>query len=192
MKNKIVTIRSTSGGGKSHLARSIMALFIDRAPQHIPGRKQPLWYRFSHPHNGQPLAVIGHYESACGGCDTITDVASIFELIPKLVAEGYDILYEGLMLAGDVTRIRGLSELPEAPEVHAIYLDTPIEVCLASINERRRARGKMEPVPEKNTRAKYRGVTLSRERLAKEAPKVTVHNLSRGAAFDKAKEIFSL
>ena len=163
----IVNIRGTSGTGKSHVARQVMGLYTGgKWVFWQGGRKQPIGYVLGRPKGvgGPSLAVIGHYETACGGTDTISGYALIFELIRKAHASGYDVLYEGLLLSGDVKWTGSLLPLP----LVVVGLDVPVSVCIDSINQRRWAKNPDKPpVNPANTLAKVRGTQLSMERLAK-------------------------
>jgi hypothetical protein len=188
MKAKIVNIRGTSGSGKSHLIRQVMERFPNKQPVLVPGRKQPLYYEFSG-NGGTPLSILGHYECACGGCDTIsTGTDGIFQLVRDRAAVG-NVLFEGLLIGVEVTRT---AKLVDAGEVHVIQLDTPVEKCVESINMRRQARGKLEPVNPKNTESKHKGVAQTMKRLKNEAPGVITWTLSREAALAKVLELLGV
>lgn len=185
----IINIRGTSGSGKTTLARAVMACYPSKAAVKVPDRKRPIGYIYQHPAGGRPLAVIGHYETACGGCDTITDQDHIYELVRKSHDNGMDVLYEGLLISAEVNRAVKLHQ--DGYPLLTVALDTPLEVCLASINERRMAdhtkrlakieaenaervaRGrKLLELPEpkgevnpKNTASKFTGVKGSMRRL---------------------------
>ncbi len=162
----IVNIRGTSGTGKSYLARELMGLYT--GPKLIfkeKGRKQPIGYTFARPKkDGPSLAVIGHYETPCGGTDTISGYEQIYKLIVAAHKHGNDVLYEGLLLSGDVKWTGRLHQEGFPLFVLALFVD--IDVCIASINKRRWAKNPDKPpVNPKNTIAKVRGVELSMQRL---------------------------
>lgn len=185
----IVNIRGTSGSGKTTLVRRVLELYRSKSAVRIPDRKRPIGYIYQHPAGGRPLAVIGHYETACGGCDTITDQDHIYELVRKSHAAGMDVLYEGLLISAEVNRAVKLHQ--DGLPLLVVALDTPLDVCLASINQRRQAdfdrrlekaeaenseraaKGrKLIELPEpkgevnpKNTASKFSGVKTSMKRL---------------------------
>lgn len=166
----IFNIRGTSGSGKSTLVRELMESYQSRVPYREKGRKQPIGYVCdNHLTSGvEPLAVVGHYETACGGCDTISKTGHIFDLVRQFYAEGYHVVFEGLLISAEVNRTAKL-HLDDYP-LCVVALDrVPIGLCLASVNQRRMARLGLEkfiPVKEKNTRSKFRGVQLSMDRLS--------------------------
>lgn len=164
----IINIRGTSGSGKSHLVRQIMARYHQRIRIMEDGRKQPIMYLLNR-NEGRPLIVIGHYESDCGGCDTISKMEKIFDLVRRAHREGADVIFEGLLISADVNRVAALHE--EGLPLTVFAIDLPIEECLASVNGRRRAKAERTgkeykgDVNPKNTESKHRGVQQSMKRL---------------------------
>lgn len=158
----IINLRGTSGSGKSTLVRKIMELYGAPVRVKVEGRRQPLMYicpMDSHP----SLAVIGHYETPCGGCDTIPSLDRVYELVEQAHQRGYDVLYEGLLVSAEVNRCIALAQ--RAPLV-VVALDVPLELCLESVNARRRARDPEKPdVNPKNTISKHRAVQTAARRL---------------------------
>jgi len=205
----IINIRGTSGSGKSTLVRSIRALYKGPTVKfHEEGRKQPIGYVHHRGSTdpqywtkGRPLGLVGHYETDCGGCDTIDKMERIFELVLQAHKQGMDVLFEGLLISADVNRVVDLMKCVEPNTLHVIALDVPIEECLDSVNARRlnkhrRKHGEESdhlakpPVNPKNTIAKHKGVKQSCERLRTAG--VPVHVLGRVAAYNKIKELFQL
>lgn len=133
----IINIRGTSGSGKSTLMRRIMEHpdYGRRLKYHIDGRKQPIGYVLQRLH-GNDLAIIGHYETACGGCDTIQKMEEIFRLVRESHAAGHDVMFEGLLISADVNRAQALHD--DGLPFTVIALDkVPLETCLDSVNQRR-------------------------------------------------------
>jgi len=88
---------------------------------------------------GKALVVVGHYESPCGGCDTIKTYEEVFAAVRDGHKLGHDVLFEGLLLSTDKNHITKLAK--EHPNDHLIIgLDVPVDECLRSVNERRRAK----------------------------------------------------
>lgn len=185
----IINIRGTSGSGKTTLARAVMDLYGTRVPVKEQDRKRPIGYIFNRGERGRSLAVIGHYETPCGGCDTITDQDHIYELVRKSHDAGMDVLYEGLLISAEVNRAVKLHQ--DGYPLFTVALNTPLQVCLDSINDRRQQNFKLRqaavqaqndiyeskgrkllPLPNpkgdvnpKNTESKYKGVQGSMRRL---------------------------
>jgi hypothetical protein len=177
----IVNIRGTSGSGKTHLVRRVMELFDQREPIFEPGRKRPLLYRLGEFGPPRVLSVLGSYEAACGGCDTIKGLDRVFELVRQEALEGRSVLFEGVLVSEGVDRVLALQR--EGLPVHCIGLTTPVEDCLASINARRLAKGTNEPVNPTNTTRRV--ATIERGLVRLERAGVTVERLDREAAFNR-------
>lgn len=162
----IINIRGTSGSGKTTLVRKLLESYGSKIAFKEEGRKQPIGYLYHRRpgEEGRSLAVIGHYETACGGCDTINKMEKIFELVRYSHEQGHDVVYEGLLISADVNRTAALHQ--EGLPLLVVALDVPLDVCLASVNERRRAKKPdAEDVNPKNTESKHKGVQQSMKRL---------------------------
>lgn len=164
----IINIKGTSGSGKSTIVRKIMDLYKgQKIPYKEAGRRQPIGYvlyRSEAQHSGKPLAVVGHYETACGGCDTINKMDRIYELVRQAHQNGYDVLFEGLLLSAEFQRTYKLhaDELP----LLVLGMDIPLDVCIESVNKRRWAKNPDKPpVNPKNTESKWKGTKSTIRKL---------------------------
>ena len=191
----IINIRGTSGSGKSHLVRAIMKLYAEKYPIHIKKRRQPISYVL-HPHGvkwvnspkipgkksikelryppgKRPLSVLGHYETACGGCDTINSYSQLLTLIRNR-HKTMDVLYEGLLISGDVKQTMKLFKKFKE-EYQIVIITTPLAQCLKNVNKRRKARmgEKFMEVKPINTERKYKCINMSAEKLEEAGIKVT-------------------
>lgn len=176
----IIKICGTSGSGKTWVMRQVMEQLGPWLPQYVAGRKKPLW-SLSPSHN---IAVMGHYESACGGCDNIGSAPEVYKAIRQVLESSQSrhasvprILSEGLLWSEDVKWTR---ELLNLAEVRSVFLTTPLDRCLHQIQERRALVGNEKPLNPENTsnrvsvieraRLKSEGVgILSRRASAKQA-----------------------
>jgi predicted kinase len=131
----IVSIRGTSGSGKSTLVRDVMSLYPQKSRIMIKDRARPIGYLLSG--RERTLFVVGHYETACGGCDTIPVVDDIYDMVRRAHEEGHNVLFEGLIISAEYKRMAALHS--DGLPLEVLVLDTPIEECLAGINARRRA-----------------------------------------------------
>lgn len=201
MSNVIVNLRGTSGSGKSTLIKAIMAMCTDITPVKVEGRKQPLGYVMAYTAaDGQrSLFIPGHYESACGGCDTVSKfmpgvlktapvVASgkepnsyhlTFGLVREYFAAGYNVLFEGLLISGDVAHTTALFN--EKLPVTVVAFDLPVELCISSVVARRAAKGNTEPFNEKNTREKHKLLGNCCKKLASKGVDVRKADSREGA-----------
>lgn len=189
----IINLRGTSGSGKSHLVRSIMDRYPLRAPVRadVNGkpRKQPIGYLLQRNEPGaRNLYVLGHYETACGGCDTLPSLDYVYEAVRRADSEGLDVLYEGIIVCDDVTRCSSLKS--EGRQLLVVRLDTPIEVCLAGIQARRDARGDDRKLNPKNTTDRLQRHAKGISRL--KAAGVDARTLGRDAAYAAVCEALRL
>jgi len=135
----IVNIRGTSGSGKSYLVRAVMDRYFSREAIHVEGRKQPLCYRLKRQDGGRDLWVIGHYEGACGGADTVKTIDQTYHLVRNGHAGDLDVIYEGLVAQNNVTKCIELHQ--EGFPLLVVALNTSLEDCQKSIQARRDAKG---------------------------------------------------
>ena len=75
----IIQVRGTSGSGKTWVMKSLLERLKPFKGVLVEGRKKPLFYV-----NSTSVAILGHYEAACGGCDNIGSAAAVAELIQNL------------------------------------------------------------------------------------------------------------
>ena len=167
---KCVNLRGTSGSGKSTIIRELMSRYKTMEKIFVEGRKQPLCYNlFPDEKEGKsPLFIPGHYETPTGGCDTISDGMNfIYDMINQRIDSGFDVAWEGLIVASDVTRCAALKD---RTDLLVIELSTPIEECLAGIRSRREVKSALKgvepkPVDPKNTVAKMKQLKPQRVRF---------------------------
>lgn len=185
----IINIRGTSGSGKTTAVRNLMALFPEKSNIKIEGRKQPIGYVLRHPARARPLYILGHYETACGGCDTINGMDEIYKYVREGAAQG-DVLFEGLLISAEINRTVQLhKDFPG--ELHVLALNTPLEVCIDSINQRRWTKNPDKPpVKEKNTTSKFRGVQSCMRRF--EAEGLNARWVDRDQAFNYMREVLGV
>jgi hypothetical protein len=184
----IINLRGTSGSGKTVLARQIMALYPNCKPVMVGGRMRPIAYVYSGA-GDKSLAVIGSYEATCGGCDNVGSYGETFRLVRTYDAENCHVLFEGLIIVHEVNNTAALhtNGLP----LQVIALDTPIEVCVACVNARRKAKKPdAEPVNPKNTEDKWHGMQRAIVRLKGHG--VKVDTFSREAAFEFAAKLLRI
>jgi hypothetical protein len=127
----LINLRGTSGSGKS---TAVLGLLVQCPHKRIYGAlgRLPEAYALC----AQPVFVIGPYVSNCGGCDRILPFALVPQLIEKYAQRG-DVVFEGLLLStfyGEVGRMM------ERRDAAVMFLDTPLEVCIARVKARRGGR----------------------------------------------------
>lgn len=158
----IIQLRGTNGSGKSTIVREVMKRF-KMLPEFIERRKQPIGY-YSTGKDKPKLWVVGHYETDCGGCDTITSLDDVYGEIEKSWKAGYNVLCEGIMASGEYRRCVNLHQTTQ--DVFVLALDTPIEDCIQSVMARRVAKGRGDkPFSPDRTIRRVREVTSMMEHL---------------------------
>lgn len=157
----IIQVRGTSGSGKSTVVRGVMTALGGWVPVCAAGRKRPLYYL----RTGPAVAVLGHYESACGGCDTVGSARAVYELTAAVLRDGSvtHVLQEGLLLSEDAKWTAELARVI-AP-VRVVFLTTPVERCIAQIKARRAEAGNDKPLNEANTRNRVAVIERARGKL---------------------------
>lgn len=154
----LIQVRGTSGSGKTWVMKKFMT-YYDWTSHYVEGRKKPLYYS-THPNPEFSVAVLGHYESPCGGCDTIGACPKIFALIEEL--EDYDVIVaEGLLLSEDTKWTSSYNDR----QVQCVFLRTDIELCVRQIKSRRALVGNTKPLNETNTRNRIKVIERARQKL---------------------------
>lgn len=182
----IIQVRGTSGSGKSTVVAGLVHSWNPRwrVPVRIEGRKQPLGYWLERKAR-HPIAVPGHYETACGGCDTLPTQAMVFDLIRRSMIEtktqsaAAHVVFEGLLASEEVRRTVALHE-DHPGQLRVLQLDTNVEECIRAIKQRRAERGDDRPLKEDNTRNRVGVINRACERLR--AAGVDVRLVSREQA----------
>lgn len=142
----IIQIRGTSGSGKSTVMTHVMES-LEWDGVLVGGRKKPLYYV----NRELRIAALGHYETVCGGCDTIGAAPAVYDLTIKLLSNEAIciVLQEGLLLSEDVKWTKKLHE--DGYDIRALFLVTELEECLARIAARRKGVGNNKPLNPGNT-----------------------------------------
>lgn len=182
----IIQIRGTSGSGKSTIIRNLLDLGA-KTSFRVPGRRQPQGYLVAAREAAiGNFCVPGHYETACGGCDTLPGYDTTFSLVRQSLQYAPKVIFEGLLVSEEVRRTIELHEdLPG--DLRVLFLNTPVEVCLESIRARRAARGDDRPLKEDNTRNRIPTIERACEKL-REAGVEVYETVSRDEAAAMVKE----
>lgn len=183
----IVNLRGTSGSGKTTIAKELLRLASPGIVFRVDKkRKRPEGYWFNM--TLRPLVIMGHYETPCGGCDTIPNYAHLFDMIRRAHDHGNDVFFEGLLVSGDVKWTTALHR--DGYPLQVVGLDVPIELCLESVNLRRRAKNPdAPPLNPKNTIAKHRCIQGAMKKL--EAAGIPTEWQPRDRALKRILELLS-
>lgn len=153
----IINIRGTHGSGKSTIIKNMLTRYnAEHIPVEFPDK--PDGYRFPLD-NGKQVYVVGSYKNACGGCDSIQPYGLIWPRVLKYAECGH-VLFEGALVSSSYGNIGRDSEVFGQDFVFA-FLDTPLEVCLDRIRQRRAAKGNNKPLDPKNTQYKFDNIQRS-------------------------------
>lgn len=161
MSGRIIQLRGPSGSGKTTVMRRIMETL--GTPMRIrakddPTRRSPsllAWPRHK-------VAVIGHYDVLCGGCDTIKSRERPFELARQAADQGATVLLEGLFTTMEFHRTVALQN--DGYERHDVFIRPPMAECIRNVEARRLSQGK-EIKEQKQMAEYYRRVARTLERL---------------------------
>ena len=154
MKHQIVNVRGCNGSGKTYTVRR----FLERLPHEKLGGKpsRPLGYRVDASAWGisRPVFVVGSYENACGGADGINTQEEIADRIVKAHDLGH-VLVEGLLISKSSGKGVTAPVMRDHGAIFA-FLDTPWDICLERVLNRRKLAGNEKPFdPEKTMRSAY-------------------------------------
>lgn len=157
----IINIRGNSGSGKTFLTREFMKL----------GRLEPITdaatgklsnYLMRSKKYGTWM-ILGKYENACGGVDTIKTQQEIIDRVESFSGvDGCNIWLEGLILSTIYGSVGAYSEKFGNRWVFA-YLQPPIEECIRRIKARRKKAGQTKPLNETNTRNRVKTIQRNKE-----------------------------
>lgn len=151
----IVQIAGTSGSGKSHLVRSILDFAASEGDcEEDKAKGKTDGYKLTLPKVPGQTYVLGPYDVPTGGCDTKGSAIEVYKLLPLIVPQYRHVIFEGLFV---MNMTRGPQLAAEyAGDFVVIQLDTPLATCLASVNERRAARGAGKLEDTSNTEDNFR------------------------------------
>ena len=162
---KAFNLRGTNGSGKTWVARQLLQMSNatnDKFLSHAKS-KRPLAYRGSL--MDKPFVLLGSYEIGCGGCDTIPSVHIVADMLTGLRESGEDglVFYEGLMISHMIGTV-GAAVKGWGDDHVMGFLDTPMDVCIQRVRDRRLAKGNTKPFdPEKTLIKDYGSVRAARK-----------------------------
>lgn len=187
MAKKIVSLRGTSGSGKSTVAFTL----FEKCPREeiIGGDGKIKGYVVNAKSEGiqHPVYVVGKYTTQCGGCDQIPTQQEAADRAVHYNQNGH-VLMEGLLAsaagpAGAVTKT-----IQETGQAVFAIMDTPVQVCLDRVLARRKARGDDRPFNPKNTRDKWTQVHSTAKSLFNLG--YDVRAIDNTNAYEEVMEIF--
>lgn len=164
-------LRGTNGSGKTRVARHIIEESEAKVILRL-GRKARAYKGFF---GEVPIFILGSYESACGGCDTISHVQEVADLLRLFMTNDNElncfnvdsvpgvVFFEGLMIShmlGTVGECQ--AKLGKDKNILA-FLDTPLDKCIEHVMTRRMLRKDDRPFDPKNVVKDHPRVFSSRD-----------------------------
>lgn len=155
MKTVILSIRGTSGSGKSHTPHTMLKTFPNETLLDENGKI--LGYKVDASSAGvvQPIFIAGPYKTVCGGADQIPEQQMAGDRCLWLNSLGGHVLVEGLLQSAAGPKGALTKTIYENGNAVFGIMDTPIDLCLERIRARRLAKGNDKPLNEKNSRDKW-------------------------------------
>jgi len=187
--NVILSLRGTSGSGKTTVARKFLTDYPCKALPD-PNKPKKHWgYEVDLSSEGifQPLYVIGSYQNTCGGTDGINTQEEIADRALAAHPRGH-VLLEGLLLSKVGPGAITTQMLKPTGAYVAAILDTPLATCLQRVQDRRDARGETKPFNPKNTISAFESTLAACTNLYN-AGGVKVVTIDHTDAFNETLEV---
>lgn len=164
----VIKLGGTNGSGKTTVATALLEVAKGLPDKWAGNKKNPNFYRGEY--RGLEVLVLGSYASACGGMDTISDKHERLAFVEWACQPGRIVFFEGLITGKTYGALGELSE----QHVYAnrgrwlyAFMDTPFEVCVARVLQRRQAAGNHNPFdPERTLRSTHRSCLHLSQRIA--------------------------
>lgn len=163
--NKVINIRGTSGSGKSTCVRGVMDHYGSEDLKN--GRGEAV----GHVCGSVNLRIVGRYDTPCGGCDAIKTQDEINVLVQRYARQG-NVIFEGLLVSGITERYAELARSTKSAHFIFAFLDTPADVCVSRVSQRRQARDASPDFNYKNTIDRWNSLQKVRAKL--KAARLTV------------------
>ena len=164
----VIKLGGCNGSGKTTLARAVMDLAgVQPCTVLLPSGKWTKVYLAKY--EGHHLVVLGKYDTACGGMDTISDKNDRLWLLDVYCKRGNIVFYEGLITGKTYGAMGELSEKHVRSKKGIwlyTFMDTSFDDCVSRVLQRREAKGNDSPFdPERTMRPTYRGIENLRNRV---------------------------
>lgn len=165
MKSFSYQVRGTNGSGKTTVVRRLIQAATATSIQISPKFKPEIYRGIL---LGRETFFLGSYETTCGGCDTIDNVARVAELLKQCMSIPHSItIYEGLMISHMLGTVGKAQEEMGLENCILAYIDTPLEECIRRVVARRVEAGNDKPFDPRNVVKDFNSVQLNRKRAIK-------------------------
>lgn len=164
----IINLRGTNGSGKSTAVKTLMSNYPFMGAS-LEGKT--MVYKCSDTQFAEKpdLYVLGKYETACGGCDTIKTVAEVIKLVQKYRKKG-NVVFEGILIS---TTFGAVGEtFGNDKDFVFAFLDTPLDECIKRVLSRRKEAGNKKPFNPKGLTDKFNTMVRLKARLEDEMYRV--------------------
>jgi thymidylate kinase len=178
MNTRILKLHGCSGAGKTTAIRNLMvaADSVSEIVPHDAKGGRPEAYVLQHRDWLTPIAILGSYKNNCGGMDSYpSDAGSIIKLIEAYRKNGVHVIFEGLLLSTYYGTVGKHLEQYGDNFVMA-FLDTPVEICIARILQRREANGSKNKFDPLMTVDKHTTIEKLKEKSIAAGRRVAVIN----------------
>jgi len=130
----IISLRGTSGCGKSMLVRTIIDMYEMHRDHYTEGRKKPFYTEHGRNPKGKVVVTPGHYQIANGGMDTLKKLDDGYRIARWAALMKHDVLMEGKNMSDGASRANAL--LDEGFDIRLVFINEPLEKCIASVRKR--------------------------------------------------------
>lgn len=130
----IISLRGTSGSGKSHLVRTVSGLYSRHRDVYVSGRVKPLYTLHGRNKSGRVLVTPGHYLIKNGGVDTLPSLDEAYRIARWASSCGHDVLMEGKNMSDGTRHVAELTR--DRHDARVVMINTSVEECIAAIRQR--------------------------------------------------------
>lgn len=144
VSSALVQLRGTSGSGKTTAMKYVMEKCNATPIRTNDGMTKNLVYRGVNGSFDGNIYFLGDYSPhrSAGGCDTIPSVQEVIDLIEEYGSRKNSlVVFEGLLLAHSWGALGEYAHERWGERYVNVFLDTPEDVCLKRVIERRAKRG---------------------------------------------------
>jgi hypothetical protein len=159
----ILNVRGTSGSGKTFTVRSFKDKYgPDLIIPGVDGRTAAHVVNY----NMVPVFFIGGYANICGGCDNVKTQDLVCSYVRHFSQFGH-VIFEGLLISHSFMRYYELYKELTGYGIPFVFarMDTPLEICLDRVRQRRLAKGNEKELNTKNTEGTYQSTISTVEKF---------------------------
>lgn len=160
----ILDIRGTHGSGKSHIPIKLLRDFYNEKITGLcyPGTK----HEQKKGHLGYyieelELAILGKYETDCGGCDGIKTADEVCRRVRLFATDYENVLLEGILVAHTFKRYHELAEELQDCDYRFLFLNTPKNKCIKRVLRRRKRKGNTKEFNTTNLEHDFKQITTN-------------------------------